>query len=93
MDNPAYWDVTNSVHPVTMTTICHCSLQEFGRGAYNQAVDPGSPDLCTPRSTAYGESTNAGFRTPKIIISSATVAYANAPQKGVPRDSLCRYDA
>jgi len=24
-----------------MTTTCHCSILEFGRGAYNQAVAPG----------------------------------------------------
>jgi len=34
-------DVTNSVYPVTMTTIRHCSILEFGRGASNQAVAPG----------------------------------------------------
>ena len=34
-------DVTNSVYPVTMTTIHHCSTLEFGRGASNQAVAPG----------------------------------------------------
>jgi len=37
----SYRDVTNSVYPVTMTTIRHCSILEFGRGASNQAVDPG----------------------------------------------------
>jgi len=42
-------DVTNSVYPVTMTTIRHYSILEFGRRAYNQAVAPRtSPDLCTP---------------------------------------------
>jgi len=36
----SYCDVTNSVYPVTMTTIGlrHCSILEFGRGASNQAV-------------------------------------------------------
>ena len=37
----SYCDVTNSVYPVTMTTIRHCSILEFGRGASNQAVAPG----------------------------------------------------
>jgi len=38
----SYCDVTNNVHPVTMTTtIRHCSMPEFGRGASNQAVAPG----------------------------------------------------
>jgi len=34
------YDVTNGVYPVTMTTIRHCSILEFGRGASNQAVEP-----------------------------------------------------
>jgi len=34
-------DVTNSVCPVTMTTIRHCSTPAFVKGAYNQAVAPG----------------------------------------------------
>jgi len=33
--------VTNSVYPVTMINIRRCSILEFGRGAYNQAVAPG----------------------------------------------------
>jgi len=28
----SYYDVTNRVYPVTMTTIYHCSILEFGRG-------------------------------------------------------------
>jgi len=35
------YDVTNSVCPVTKTTIRHCSTLAFGRGSYNQAVAPG----------------------------------------------------
>ena len=35
------YDLTNSVCPVTMTTIRHCSILEFGRGACNQALAPG----------------------------------------------------
>jgi len=34
-------DITNSVYPITMTTIRHCSILEFGRGSSNQAVAPG----------------------------------------------------
>ena len=36
----SYCDVTNSVYPLTITTIGlrHCSILEFGRGASNQAV-------------------------------------------------------
>jgi len=34
-------DVTNSVCPVTKTTIRHCSTLVVVRGAYNQAVAPG----------------------------------------------------
>jgi len=34
----SYCDVTNNVCPVTMTTIRHCSIPEFGRGASNQTV-------------------------------------------------------
>jgi len=41
----SYCDVTNSVYPVTMTTIGlrHCSILEFGKGVSNQAVGPGIP--------------------------------------------------
>ena len=35
------FDVPNSVYPVTMTTIRHCSMLEFVSGANNQAVAPG----------------------------------------------------
>ena len=38
-------DVTNSVCPVTMTTIRHCSTPALVRGAYNQAV---APDITRP---------------------------------------------
>jgi len=34
-------DITNSVCPVTMITIRHCSTPAFVRGTYNQAVTPG----------------------------------------------------
>ena len=44
----SHCDVTNSVYPVTMTAIHHCSILEFGRGASNQAIAPSSPDFCTP---------------------------------------------
>jgi len=37
----SYCDVTNSAYAITMTTISHCSILEFGRGASNQAVGPG----------------------------------------------------
>jgi len=37
----SHCNVTNSVYPVTMTTIHHCSILEFGRGASNQAIAPG----------------------------------------------------
>jgi len=33
--------VTNSLYPVTMTVIRHCSILDFGRGAYNQKFAPG----------------------------------------------------
>ena len=36
-----YCDVTNSVYPVTMTTVRQCSILEFGRGESNQAAAPG----------------------------------------------------
>jgi len=41
-------DVTNSVYPVTMTTIRHCSILEFGRGHTIKQSPGASPDLCTP---------------------------------------------
>jgi len=36
----SHCDVTNCVHPVTMITIHHCSILQFCRGAYNQAIAP-----------------------------------------------------
>ena len=36
----SFYDVANSVYLVAMTTIRCCSILEFGRGAYNQAVAP-----------------------------------------------------
>jgi len=44
----SYCDVTSSVFPVTMTTIRHCSILEFGRGHRNKQSPRASPDLCTP---------------------------------------------
>jgi len=41
VDITSYCDVPNSIYSVTMTTINHCSILEFGRGASNQAVVPG----------------------------------------------------
>jgi len=37
----SFCDVINSAYEVTITTIRHCSILEFGSGAYNQAVAPG----------------------------------------------------
>ena len=37
----SYCDATNSVYAVTMATIRHRSMREFGKGAYNQEVAPG----------------------------------------------------
>jgi len=37
----SYRVVTSDVYAVTMTTIRHCSMREFGKGAYNQEVAPG----------------------------------------------------
>jgi len=37
----SYCDVTNSVYPVTMTTIRHCSILEFGRGGIQSSSRPG----------------------------------------------------
>jgi len=37
----SYCDVTNSLYAVKMTTIRHCSMLEFGKGAYNPKVVPG----------------------------------------------------
>jgi len=37
----SYFDFTNSVFSVTMTTIRHCSILEFERRQSNQAVAPG----------------------------------------------------
>jgi len=37
----SYCDVTSGIYPITMTTIRHCTILEFGRGEYNQASRPG----------------------------------------------------
>jgi len=37
----SYCDVTNSAFSVLMTTIRHCSILKFSRGACNHAVAPG----------------------------------------------------
>jgi len=41
MNVMSYHDVTNNVYSVTMTTIHHYSVLEFGRVASKQAVAPG----------------------------------------------------
>jgi len=43
----SYCDVTNSVYPVTMTTIRHCSILEFGREHTIKKSPQASPDLRT----------------------------------------------
>ena len=58
----SYCDVTNSVYPVIMTTIRHCSILEFGTGASNQAVTPG---ITRPlHTTAQGPCGSSGSVTP-----------------------------
>ena len=47
----SYCDVTNSVYPVTMTTIHHCSILEFGRRHKIKQSHWTSPYLCTPLGT------------------------------------------
>jgi len=37
----SYCDVTNNVYTVTMTTIGHCIILEFGKWAYNETVAQG----------------------------------------------------
>ena len=44
----SYCDVTNSVYPITTTTIRHCSIVEFGRGHPIKKSPRTLPDLCTP---------------------------------------------
>ena len=44
----SYCDVTISVYPVTMNTIRHCSIQEFGRGHTIKQSPQAWPVLCTP---------------------------------------------
>jgi len=36
VNTTSYCDVTNNVYPVTMTTIRHCLILKFGRGACNR---------------------------------------------------------
>jgi len=43
----SYYDATNSVYPVTMTTIHQCSMLGFGRGHPIKQSPQASPDLCT----------------------------------------------
>jgi len=38
----SYYDVTNSAYPLAMTTPCHCSIPEFGRG-HTIKKSPGAP--------------------------------------------------
>jgi len=42
-----YYDVANSVYPVTMNTKRCCSILDVGRHATKQSPRT-SPDLCTP---------------------------------------------
>jgi len=42
-----------SYYLVTMTTMCHCSILEFGRGHTIKQSPRSSPDLCTPMCTIY----------------------------------------
>jgi len=49
------FDVTNSVYPVTRTTIRHCSTLEFGRGHPIKQSPRASPDLWTPLAVGQGE--------------------------------------
>jgi len=44
----SYCDVTNSVYPVTMTTIHHCSILEFGKRHTIKQSSWASLGLCTP---------------------------------------------
>jgi len=44
----SYCDVINIVYPVTMTSIRHCSILEFGRGHTIKESPQASPDLPTP---------------------------------------------
>jgi len=54
----SYYDVINSVYPVTMTTIRLCSILEFSWGASNQAVAPG---ITRPlHATAWGPKAQTG---------------------------------
>jgi len=48
-------DVTNSIRPVTMPNMRHCSMLQCGREAYNQGVAPG---ITTPLH-ATGTSTDS----------------------------------
>jgi len=43
-----YCDVTNSIYPITMTTMRHCSILDFGRGHPFKQSPRASPYLCTP---------------------------------------------
>jgi len=45
------YDVTNSVYPVTMTTIRHCSILEFGRGHTIKQSPRALSEVYTPMVT------------------------------------------
>jgi len=50
----SYCDVTNNVYPVTITTIRHCSILEYGMGACNQTV---APRITKPLHATYNKFT------------------------------------
>jgi len=60
-----YCDVTNSIYPVTMTTIRYGSTLEFIRGGIQSSKSPrASPDLCTPLFRAVNTLRRQGSTIP-----------------------------
>jgi len=75
----SYCDVTNSVYPVTITTIRHCSILEFGRGHPIKQSPRASQDLCTPLGVPHmyvGYSTALVFEDAFTQSASAVVSCA-----------------
>ena len=83
----SYCDVTNIVYLVTMTTIRHCWILEFGRGHPIKQSSQASPDLCTPLVRSPENSINNVIFV-IVIESVAGVAEKRIPMELEPERSL-----
>jgi len=63
----SYCDIRNGVYAVTMTTIRHCSMLEFGKGAYNQRSRPGHHQTSARRSDISFSAPKAFFKLGALL--------------------------